>query len=186
MGILADIKAIKNVQKIKNGENVKLSISQITGLITNMVEAKKNLEPEQFQDIYKLFTELRTCNTKMEMNLDEYYRTAKDIIKRFDSIAPYEKYSGGNEFEFSFLMNDIRNENDSKEDVIIELSQEEKEYAKVIMSSGMIDEDDANDFIQVLHVYANEGKDKTLENFEILKDKIIERSGVISSIKKWC
>lgn len=81
-------------------------------------------------------------------------------------------------------MNDIRNENDSKEDVIIELSQEEKEYAKVIMSSGMIDEDDANDFIQVLHVYANEGKDKTLENFEILKDKIIERSGVISSIKK--
>lgn len=96
MGILADIKAIKNVQKIKNGENVKLSISQITGLITNMVEAKKNLEPEQFQDIYKLFTELRTCNTKMEMNLDEYYRTAKDIIKRFDSIAPYEKYSGGN------------------------------------------------------------------------------------------
>ncbi len=184
MGILADIKAIKDVQKLKNGEIVKLSISQITGLITNMTDAKKNLEPKKFQDIYKLFTELRTCNTKMEMNLEEYYRTAKDIIKRFDIISPYEKYSGGNEFEFSFLMNEIRNENDSKRNIVTDLSQEDKEYTKVIMRSGMIDQDEANDFIQILHIYVTEGKDKTLENFEILKDKIIEKSGAIESIKK--
>lgn len=31
------------------------------------------------------------------------------IIKKFDAIAPYEKYSGGNEIEFSFMMDDIRN-----------------------------------------------------------------------------
>ena len=43
--------------------------------------------------------------------MDLYLDTAVKIIKQFDEIAPYEKYSGGNEIEFSFLMAEIRGKN---------------------------------------------------------------------------
>ena len=65
MGLFSDILAISNVQKIKNGKTSKLSISQITGLITNMADAKNNLNREDFQKVYKLFLELRKCTTKL-------------------------------------------------------------------------------------------------------------------------
>ncbi|MFR7758307.1 MAG: hypothetical protein ACLU3G_04335 [Christensenellales bacterium] len=111
MGLFADIKAVGAVQKIKNGATALLTISQITGLLINLPDAEKNLSKEEFNRIYALFEEMRKCNTKMQMNIDLYLDTAVKIIKEFDKIAPYEKYSGGNEIEFSFLMADIRGKN---------------------------------------------------------------------------
>lgn len=111
MGLFADIKAVGAVQKIKNGATALLTISQITGLLINLPDAEKNLSKEEFNRIYALFKEMRKCNTKMQMNIDLYLDTAVKIIKEFDKIAPYEKYSGGNEIEFSFLMADIRGKN---------------------------------------------------------------------------
>ena len=110
MGIIGDIKAINDVQKIKNGGVAKLSISQITGLIINLMDANKNLSNDEYNRVYKKFCEFRKCKTKIDMDMDGYLKTAVDIIKEFDKIAPYEKYSGGNEIEFGFLMNDIRAE----------------------------------------------------------------------------
>ena len=111
MGLFADIKAIGAVQKIKNGGVCKLTIAQITGLLINLPDAEKNLSKQEFDQVYALFKEMRKCNTKMQMNIELYLDTAVKIIKEFDKIAPYEKYSGGNEIEFSFMMADIRGEN---------------------------------------------------------------------------
>lgn len=110
MGFFADIKAIKDVQLIKAGGTARLSISQITTLITNMPDARKRLSKEEFESVYALFKELRKCNTKIEMDMFGYLETAKKIILRFDAIAPYEKYGGGNELEYSFMMEDVREE----------------------------------------------------------------------------
>jgi hypothetical protein len=35
------------------------------------------------------------------MDMEEYRKTAVALIQRFDAVAPYEKYSGGNELEHS-------------------------------------------------------------------------------------
>lgn len=113
MGIFGDLKAAKDVQKLKNGGTAELSISQITGLLINLIDANKKLSKEKYNEIFKLYSELRTCKTKMKMDLNGYYETAVDIIKKFDKIAPYEKYSGGNEVEFKFLMDEIRNDESS-------------------------------------------------------------------------
>ena len=110
MGIFGDLKAAKDVQKLKNGGTAELSISQITGLLINLIDANKKLSKEKYNEIFKLYSELRTCKTKMKMDLNGYYETAVDIIKKFDKIAPYEKYSGGNEVEFKFLMDEIRDD----------------------------------------------------------------------------
>lgn len=41
MGLFSDIKAAKDVQKLKQGGQANLSISQVVNLITNMPDAQK-------------------------------------------------------------------------------------------------------------------------------------------------
>lgn len=145
MGIFADVIGMKNLQKIKTGAIAKLSISQITCLITNMPDAQKKLSNEDFQKVYSLYTELRKCTTKIPMDLNTYTDTALKIIKKFDEIAPYEKFSGGNELEYSFLMQDIRNEDRQNIMEGNSFDTEDYEYIKNILdeSHGLLNENDA-------------------------------------------
>ena len=127
MGILSRIQAIHSVQKIKKGETANLSISQITNLIVNLFDARKNLTKQQYEAVYKLYNELNKCRTKHQVDLQGYIDIAVDIIKRLDVIAPYEKFCGGNELEFSFLMEKIREEkaSDNNEKCNAEITSEE-------------------------------------------------------------
>ena len=53
MGIIADIQAASAVQKIKDGKSMaSLSIAQITVLIVNMQDAKKNLSKQKFEEVW--------------------------------------------------------------------------------------------------------------------------------------
>lgn len=180
MGLFSDILAISNVQKIKNGKTAKLSMSQITGLITNMTDARNNLNIEDFQKVYKLFLELRKFTTKLELNYENYIEVAIDIIKKFDKIAPYEKYSGGNELEFSFFMKDIR------ESQNYEFNMEESNYIEYILTSSnnIIDLEDAEEFINVLRAYSQQGKTKAIDEFDFLAQKITERNDIAKSTAK--
>ncbi len=101
MGLFSDIKAAHDFQAIKAGETRSLSISQIANLIVNLMDAQKNLSQDEFSEVYALYRELRKQKTKTNMDLEEYRKTAVALIQRFDAVAPYEKYSGGNELEHS-------------------------------------------------------------------------------------
>lgn len=111
MGIISGIQAMIAVQKLKKGKTARLSVSQITNLIINLPDAQRELTKQQFNEVCSLYFELNKCRTKHQVDLYSYYDIAVDIIKRFDNIAPYEKYSGGNETEFSLFMDIIRDEN---------------------------------------------------------------------------
>lgn len=109
MGLFDDIKALSSVQKIKNGSAGEyLSIRQVVNMIINLQDAKKNLPDAQYKEVYALFTEFRKCKTKIPMNAQTYLYTCVKLIREFDKIAPYEKYSGGNEIETGFMMDAIR------------------------------------------------------------------------------
>jgi len=114
MGFFSDAKAAADVQRIKRGGTANLSISQIVCLITNMMDAKNNLSDKEYKEVHDLFIKMRGCTTKVKMNIDTYTYTAVEIIKYFDKLAPYEKYCGGNDFEYSLLMQDIFGENHKK------------------------------------------------------------------------
>jgi len=45
--------AIKDIQKIKDGGKAKLSNRQIVNTITNLMDAKKNVEEEDYKKIYE-------------------------------------------------------------------------------------------------------------------------------------
>lgn len=167
-------KGMIEVRKIKKGKKGKLSISQITILITNMADAKKNLSEEEYNKVYGLFWELIKCNTKYEMDQNKYCEMAKDIIERFNKIAPYQKYSGGNELEFSFLVDDISQDDqwNVKND---KLSDSDKMYIDYIVANakGLVDEYAAKEYLKVLHGYLDYGKSCALDNFKFVANKIV-------------
>jgi hypothetical protein len=176
MGIFSDVKALSDVQKIKDGRTVMLSISQITNLIINLPDAKRHLQSDQFNLVYDLYKQMRKCKTKMPLDQDGYLDTATKIIKEFDKIAPYEKYSGGNEIEFSFMMQDIRKENNSDISVQEEFRNMvdrsgncDDEYIKYLMEAGFgITYDSAKEFYGILLIYAKYGKEEALRKFDLL------------------
>lgn len=183
MGFFADTKAMKDIQRIKAGGTAKLSISQITLFVVNLPDAQKRLSKKEFESVYALFKELRKCNTKIEMDMSGYLETAKSIILRFDAIAPYEKYSGGNELEYSFMMDDIRKESYQPEifqmpkPQKIVLSDEDRIYMKhlIVNSPILLSREDAEDVIKVLHHYNDYGKEEARREYESVADKIFER-----------
>ncbi len=109
MGIISDAKAIKDVQKIKKGGKAKLSVAQITGLTINLMDANNNLSKKDYKKVEELFQKLRQDDKKVEMDIEDYVSTVVDIIRKFDRIAPYEKYGGLEETEeFKAFMKDVR------------------------------------------------------------------------------
>ena len=196
MGFISDLRSLHKVQKIKMGGKAKLSISQITNLIINLPDARDNLPPTQFRQIYALFMKLRTCTTTMEMDRDAYIQQACDIIKRFDAIAPYEKYSGGNEVEFSFFMEDLRSENASEnprnefyntddesdpfENDDNNISNEKELYAAQLVegSKGFVALEDALKFVDILHLYATFNKDVALTAFDGFVNTIVKKYSI--------
>ena len=191
MGLFDGLKAIKEVKKIKKGNKGNLSIAQITNLIINLPDAKAKLSSEEFNQIYSLFNELQKCNTKMELNQEGYYSTTVDIITKFDKIAPYEKYSGGNELEYSFMMDEIHRSEEKNTEKVKEVIEdniipEELEYANTIAdsSNGIATRTDAKKFITVLHTYSINGKEQAISEFEKISQYLIENNGAIKALSQ--
>lgn len=178
MEFFSNLKAIKEMTNLRNGGTATLSISQITNFIINLSDAQKNLSKTQYSAIYSLYKEMSKCKTKIEMDMNEYLKTAINIIEKFDALAPYEKYSGGNEMEYSFLMDELRKRKNTNSNLDVCLDDEDKEYVRYIVnqSLGVLTEKDAINFIKVLQNYQKYGKIGALSQFNIIaKDIIIEK-----------
>lgn len=176
MGLFSDLKAMNDLQQIKHGGVGKLSLSQITCFIVNMPDAKKNLSAKEYDSIYGLYKKLRKCTTKMAMDMKGYTDTAVEIIKMFDKIAPYEKYSGANEIEISFMMNEIRSEAEESIPAEMIFDDEDKKYMKYLMdgSSGILDRQGAEKLLMILKCNYDNGKTKALELLDRMALKMIE------------
>lgn len=174
MGIFNDIIAVINIQKLKTGKIVPLSVSQIAGVLINLPDAQKKLSVEQFNEIYSLFKELRKCKDKKRMTLEGYYNTAINIIKKFNVIAPYENYSGGDIEEIALLMEEINAKTFVNEENFSYTSEELK-YANYIVSNskGMVSDEEVKEFIKIIRSYMEEGKEKALERFDLLVESLI-------------
>ena len=115
MGLISDIKAINAIQIIKNGGCAKLSVSSITSLLINLSDANIRLPKETFNEIYSLYKKKRKCSSKIEMNLEAYYKTAADILCEFDKISPCELYLNLEPAEIAALISESRKSEDSSD-----------------------------------------------------------------------
>ena len=195
MGFFSDLKAIKDVQIISEGGTAKLSMSQIVNLIINLPDANRNLSSDKYQEVLNIYNKFRKCNTKIQMDKEQYYATCRDIIKEFDKIAPYESYSGLNPFEASFLMKEIRNNKEETSDETIdgnmkenildsELSNEEKEVVKQILndSNGRVEKEEAEQFVRLFRLHSAYGKEEFLKEFREWSKELREKKGATGAL----
>lgn len=185
MSIFSDFKAVSELKKLKKGKTASLSMSQIVCVITNMSDAKRNLPLEQYKDVCALFQEYRKCNIKLSITIDDYMDIAVRMIKTFDKIAPYEKYSGGNELEFSFMMQDIRNEIDEKNiqkelfDLVDMFGDSNDDYINYLVENGKgLSREHAKAFVGISITFERHGKEEALRRFRLYIDYLINSAGV--------
>ena len=113
--------ALNELQKLHEGKSARLSIAEITSAVINLQDAQRNLPPQQFEDVYALFNTFQLAKRRFELpSMAEYYIYAVAIVKKFDRIAPYELYSGGETAEFSLLMGELRKSDTSYEESALE------------------------------------------------------------------
>ncbi len=113
MGLFGN-RIMRNVRKIYNGGTAKLSVADISNVIINLFDAKRNLTPEQFSGVHVMY---KKCQEKTEMRLldkDAYLETALNLILEFDKAAPYEYYSGGQTQQWASALNTLREEEQAK------------------------------------------------------------------------
>ena len=99
MGVISGIDALLSVKKLKKGKSAFLSIAQIASMLINLVDAKKSLSDDKYNQIYELFISMQRCNKKIEFNWLSCLATCSEIIQKFDAIAPYRNYSGASLIE---------------------------------------------------------------------------------------
>ncbi len=104
MGILSGMQALKAKAKIEAGGIAKLSVAQIASMNVNMLDAKKNLTNEQFQKVYSVYQACKKDTKKRLYDFDGYFDITIKTIKRFNDVAPYLKYSGGDGLNDALLL----------------------------------------------------------------------------------
>lgn len=166
----------------------------ITMIIINLQDAKAKLSPGKYEEIKTLFDEFQQCKTMFEVDYKGYIDLCEDVIKRFDKIAPYELYSGGNELEFSIYMDYFREREKTKE-ILMENHREEivsdfvkenginKEYVKSLMNCvpDMLYED-AEAFYKILVEHDLFGKKAALSRFDKFVEKVKKEDGFRAAI----
>lgn len=108
MGIFANIKALTNVQKIKDGGTAYFSISTITNLNINLLDAQKALDRATYTEVYEVYKKMNKCTNKFPLDYEGYLATTVKILKEFDKVAPCELYLGMEPFEAMLVMEEVR------------------------------------------------------------------------------
>ncbi len=75
---------------LQKGKTVKFSRADLVDYSINLLEAKRKLDKEQYDEVYNLYIKMTKDNKKIEMNLDEYKKIIDAMVNDFVSIAPKE------------------------------------------------------------------------------------------------
>lgn len=99
---------LRDIEGIRSGGRARLSTAHITQVIVDMDEAKRSLSEGEFEEVGKLYADLCRCDDELDIGLGDYAKAAVQLIKLFDSLAPYEKYCGEGGRELLRLLPEIR------------------------------------------------------------------------------
>lgn len=89
-------------------QRVEFSHFEIVDLLINLSDAQRNLTNNQYMEVLNKYNSYRYDTELHSMNLAEYQAYAGNVVVRgFNQIAPYEKYSGQDEEETKKLIDEI-------------------------------------------------------------------------------
>jgi hypothetical protein len=73
---------------LRSGRTVKMSKSELIDLVINLYYIKKEVAPEQYKEIYKLYLEISKDKEPIEMDMDKYLEAVNELTAQFKAIAP--------------------------------------------------------------------------------------------------
>ncbi len=157
-------RAVFAIQRIRNGDTAELSMAQLAFLNTNMADAYHRLPEEQFYRVYSLFRELLADQQTVRMNHRIYLDALVRTVKRFDGIAPYEKYCGRDEAGMKAFLDQVLRpgKNTSGGDDYLR-------YLKQYFPESSREELEL--FLAVLDMESGKNRQAVIETFETLPDR---------------
>ena len=76
------------IGKLQGGKTVKMSKAEIIDLVINLYYIKKEVTPEQYKEIERLYLEIIKEKKQIEMDKVKYSQIVDEIIAQFKAIAP--------------------------------------------------------------------------------------------------
>lgn len=84
------MRASQDIQSIKlSGGSTEMSRAEIVFLITNLQDAKVNLNSKEFQYVQSVFAKFQQDNLLRTMNFNQYIEECKLIIAEYEKKIPY-------------------------------------------------------------------------------------------------
>lgn len=108
MNLIDKIKTVYKINHIKNGKRAKLSIAQISSQLIDFKEIKRNLPENEQIKVKNLYNRLLKDTKERSYDYQSYMKEAKEIIKKFNVIAPFEEYSNDFSLDIAILLEDIK------------------------------------------------------------------------------
>ena len=106
------------------------------------------------------------CKTKFKVDIDGWWKLTREVIDKFDDVAPYEKYFGGNEFEMHMLQQSRKREElataSNKE---VEYDERELSYIEHIIENGRsakITHEEAVVIFEIIKIGCDQGKEAAI------------------------
>lgn len=106
--MLSGASAATSMMLLQKGERAKMSNAQIALLVIDMAWAKKKLEKDQYKKMKKLYAEVQKETDRELVDMNEFVDKAVDIVKRFETIAPYEMFCGNEKDSYAPIMKQLR------------------------------------------------------------------------------
>ena len=83
--LLQVVKMVK-VAMLQKGKKVKLSKSDILDYSINLIEVKRRVSDEKYEEILQVYKEFSNDRKRVEMDLSTYESTIDNMMKRFEEV----------------------------------------------------------------------------------------------------
>ncbi len=108
--MFAGASAATSMMMLQKGEKAKFNNATICILVIDMYYAKKNLSKEDYKRMKKIYAEVQKEKDKELVDYDGFVQKAVEVVKRFEEVAPYEKYCGDEPDAYGPILEALRNE----------------------------------------------------------------------------
>ena len=160
MGILKARETAREIDKLKYGFCGTVSVADIVKSITSMPDAKRFLNKDKFELVYKQYMDYMSDTNKQFLTSETFLNKIIEIIRVFDRIAPFEDYCGGSVSEYSRFLEILREDDKQKQSFVESLKNDtmESEYKDIIeqisqQANGMLDKTEVIGLIKIHELF---------------------------------
>lgn len=84
--MFSQIAKMVKIAMLQKGKKAKLSKSDVVDYSINLIEVKKRVSDERYEEILKVYKEFSNDRKRVEMDLNTYESTLNNMMEQFEEI----------------------------------------------------------------------------------------------------